>query len=112
MRSVPRCGQASQTELRVPLEDLLFESRTLALAPQLCPVDHPIQEGSAVRPINSLDRPWDADELGLERIRRGTHGRVAMTPEIEERQVRGQIRIGEPSCLTGIARSLVFQAGA
>ena len=83
----------SNRKFRVAFDDVLFQLRRFALFPQRRAVFDAINQRTAVRSGVAFDRPLDADEFGLERLRIRAHDRVTVPAHVDEAQMRGIVLV-------------------
>ena len=85
----------------VAFEHRCLQLRRLSLLPQLGGVGDPIAEGPAVRAFAARNRARDADELGAHLIGRQSDLRIAVSSQIDELEVRREIRVGQRPARSG-----------
>src|SRR4051812_25386437 len=81
-----------QRELRIALEDPTDEHWHLSLLPPPRTVPHAVRDRSAVGSVAALDRPGNADELGLQFIAVGADNCVAIADDVADRAVVHALR--------------------
>src|SRR5260370_2623132 len=67
-------------------------------------------QGASICSLAALQRAWDTNELGLERIICDRYDRVAMLAHIDEVQVRVKVRVRLLASLFYISSLRIFQA--
>ena len=75
-------------EARISVENFLDELRPLAGLPQFCGVDDAVAKLAAIRTLAPFDGTRNADELSTHFIGREPNGRIAMSADIDEFEMR------------------------
>src|SRR5262245_61696712 len=101
-----------EREIRIALDDALFESGASAGAPERRTMDNTVADRSTVGSRASLERSRDAHELAFDRAAAEADDRIAVAAHIQKCEVRRQIGIRDASGGGGIAGALVFEARA
>src|ERR1700730_15885160 len=73
--------------------NLLRQFRPLTTLPEPYPMDDPVSQRAAVAALDSFQRPVDAYELALQLCCGRANGRVTVAAEVEQRQMRSEIRV-------------------
>src|SRR5262249_36294931 len=107
-----RSGALSDRKARIAPADLLAQQKPLARVPERCRVDDPVAKRTAIGTIAACDRAWNAHELGAHFITRQPYRRITVTAHVHERQVRGQVRIGNGVGALQVKAFRVFEARA
>jgi hypothetical protein len=70
---------------------------------------HAIEQRPTIGLGVALNRPRYAHELAFECIRGGAYGGIAVAPEVQERQMRRQVRVGQAARTLEVSGSRVFE---
>ena len=77
----------------IPLNNFDFEFRDFAPLPEGSAGSNPIPQGPSICSLAALQWPWDANELGFERISCGRYHRIAMAAHIDELHMGREVRV-------------------
>src|SRR5262249_57924295 len=81
--------QTSNDQRWGALDDLLFQTRSLAARPHLDSMRNPICQRAAIRAFVSFYWTTNANKFNVQSIAAGPNDRVTVTAQIHKRQVRG-----------------------
>src|SRR6185503_20531131 len=99
---------SSNRQSNVAFEHRCLQLRALSALPQCRGVQYPIPDRPAVRSVAASNGAWDADELGAHLIGRQPDLRIAVSSQIEEREVRRDIRVGQRPCALEVKALGIF----
>jgi hypothetical protein len=83
----------SNRQSNVAFEHRCLQLRALSALPQCSSVQYPIPDGPPVRTFAARNGARDADKLGAHLIGRQSDLRITVSSEIDELEVRSQIRL-------------------
>ena len=99
----------SHREFWVAFENLDLEFWRFAIFPESGARFNAIAESASIGTVAAFERARNADEFRFDKFAGSVNHRVAMTPHVDERNVRRQVGIGKRSGLRDIAGLQVFE---
>ncbi len=110
LRVVVLSDLRSNAQAGISFQDLLNEDGLLSALPQGGGVQDAIPDWPAVRFFAPRNGARDADELGAHLIGRQSDLRITVSAEIDELEVRSQIRVGERPGALQVEALCIFEA--
>src|SRR6185436_12916599 len=107
---IPCAVTPSNRQSDVAFEHRRLQLRALSALPQCGRVQDSIPDRPAVRSVAARNGARDADELGAHLLGRQSDLRIAVSSQIEEREVRGEIWVGQRPCALEVEALGVFEA--